>query len=158
LSKVVKTFLQTGHFFSIQITLSIDRCSDGKTFLHKVRFSHYEIQLKKPKYAFLHVSALELLMSKGEPETTSNPEVEMKLSHELYLRAVNNPLRRKILEALTRGAATIEDLEAKTNLDEATLKWHLNVLESGLCIEKENKQGNLTYKLTKFGKVVDYLK
>jgi len=97
-------------------------------------------------------------MSKGEPETTSNPEVEMKLSHELYLRAVNNPLRRKILEALTRGAATIEDLEAKTNLDEATLKWHLNVLESGLCIEKENIQGNLTYKLTKFGKVVDYLR
>jgi predicted transcriptional regulator len=97
-------------------------------------------------------------MSEKEPATTSNPEVEMRLSHELYLRAVNSPLRRNILAALTEGNATIEELGAKTNLDETTLKWHLNVLESGLCVEKESEQGSMIYSLTKFGKVVDYLK
>jgi DNA-binding transcriptional ArsR family regulator len=97
-----------------------------------------------------------LLMSEEEPGTSTNPEIEMKLSHELYLRAVNNPLRRKILDALTEGNATVEELEAKTNLDEITLRWHLNVLESGLCVE--NKQDKVIYKLTQFGKVVKYLK
>jgi DNA-binding transcriptional ArsR family regulator len=97
-------------------------------------------------------------LSEKEPDTSTNPEVEMKLSHELYLRAVNNPLRRKILEFLTEGNATMKELEAKTNLDEITLKWHLDVLEGGLCVEKENKQGNIIYKLTKFGRVVDYMK
>ena len=97
-------------------------------------------------------------MSEKEPATTTNPEAEMRLSHELYLRAVNSPLRRTILDALTEGNATIEELEAKTNLDETKLKWHLGFLENGLCVEKEVKQGNLIYKLTKFGKVVDYLK
>jgi len=33
LSKVVKAFLQTGHFLSIQITLGIDYCHDDKAFL-----------------------------------------------------------------------------------------------------------------------------
>ncbi len=97
-------------------------------------------------------------MSEEEPGTSTNSEIEMRLSHELYLRAVNNPLRRRILDALTEGNYTVEELEAKTNLDEITLRWHLNVLESGLCVEKENKQDKVIYKLTQFGKVVKYLK
>jgi hypothetical protein len=114
--------------------------------------------IEKTKILPLYVVDSGLLMSEREPDTSTNPEVEMRLSHELYLRAVNSPLRRKILEVLTEGIATIEELGAKTNLDETTLKWHLNVLESGLCIEKENKQGIFVYKLTQFGKVVDYMK
>jgi len=70
---------------------------------------------------------------------------------------VNSPLRRKILGALNEGNVTIEELEAKTDMDEITLKWHLCVLESGFCIEKENKQGTLIYKLTQEGKVVNYI-
>jgi len=90
--------------------------------------------------------------------TTTDSEVETKQFHERYLRAVNSPLRRKILGALNEGNATIEELEAKTGLDGTTLKWHLNVLESGFCIEKDNKQGILIYKLTQEGKVVNYIK
>jgi hypothetical protein len=67
-------------------------------------------------------------------------------------------LRRKILDSLTEGNVTMKGLETKTCLDEINLKWHLSVLESGLCIEKENIQGTLTYKLTQAGKVADYLK
>jgi len=70
---------------------------------------------------------------------------------------VNSPLRRKILSALNEGKATIEELKSKTGLDETTLKWHLDVLESGFCIEKEKRQGTLIYKLTQEGKVVNYI-
>jgi len=81
----------------------------------------------------------------------------MKKIHELYLRAVNNPLRRKILGVLKEGNATIPELEAKTRFDETTLKWHLSMLESGLCVEKENKERDLFYKLTQYGKVVNFM-
>ena len=95
-------------------------------------------------------------MSEEIPEEKSNSEVKMKQVHELYLRAINNPLRRKILNVLKENNFTIEELAVNTCLDECTLKWHLNVLESGLCVEKEDNKGNILYKLTQFGKVIDY--
>jgi len=87
----------------------------------------------------------------------TNPEVEMKRSHELYLRAVNSPLRRKILRVLNECNCTAEELAAKTGLGETALKWHLSMLESGLCVEKENRQGRSVYKLTQYGKVINYM-
>ena len=96
-------------------------------------------------------------MAEEISEETSNSEVKMKQVHELYLRAINNPLRRKILSALKENNSTIEELAVNTGLDESTVRWHLNVLESGLCVEKEDKQGNTLYKLTQFGKVIDYM-
>jgi len=73
------------------------------------------------------------------------------------LRAINNPSRREILKAIKEGHSTIEDLQSRTGLDNGTLKWHLNVLEHDFCVEKEIKQGKLVYKLTKEGRVIDYL-
>ena len=96
-------------------------------------------------------------MSKKKSRTTTDSEVETRQFHERYLRAVNNPLRRKILSALKKGKATIQELVAKTGLDETTLKWHLSVLESGFCIEMEKREGTLICKLTQEGKVVDYI-
>jgi len=82
---------------------------------------------------------------------------ETREYHIRYLRAINNPLRREILKTLKNGPATVEDLLSSIKLDEETLKWHLNVLENGFCIEKDVKQGKLAYKLTKEGRVIDYL-
>ena len=96
-------------------------------------------------------------MSKKDSRTTSKSIEENRLYHTRYLRAINSPLRRKILRTLTKGNATIEDLQSGTRLDYDTLKWHLNVLEHGFCVEKEIKQGNLIYKLTQEGRVVNYL-
>ena len=81
----------------------------------------------------------------------------MKQVHELYLRAINNPLRRKILNVLKENNFTIEELAVNTCLDEFTLRWHLSVLERGLSVEKEDNKGNILYKLTQFGKVIDYM-
>ena len=74
-----------------------------------------------------------------------------------YLRAINNPLRRKILRKLDSKQSTIDVLQSKMGLDRTTLKWHLDVLEHGFCVEKEVKQGRLVYTLTQEGKVIDFL-
>jgi len=97
-------------------------------------------------------------MSKDKSKTTTNSEVETRLFHERYLRAMNNPLRRQILLFLNKGSSTINDLAAKTGLDDLTLRWHLSVLEHGFCIEKQDNQGILVYTLTQEGKVVNYIK
>ncbi len=96
-------------------------------------------------------------MSEKKSKTTTNSEVETRLFHERYLRAVNNPIRRKILCILNKGKCTLGELVSKTELDEITLKWHLSVLENGFCIEQQNKQGKLLYKVTQEGKVVNYI-
>jgi DNA-binding transcriptional ArsR family regulator len=96
-------------------------------------------------------------LSEEISDETSNSEVKMKQVHELYLRAINSPLRRKILSVLKENNSTIEELAVKTCLDESTVRWHLNVLESGLCVEKEDNDGKTLYKLTQFGKVIEYM-
>jgi DNA-binding transcriptional ArsR family regulator len=96
-------------------------------------------------------------LSEEISDETSNSEVKMKQDHELYLRAINNPLRRKILSVLKENNSTIAELAVNTCLDESTVRWHLNVLESGLCVEKENKLRKTLYKLTQYGKVIDYM-
>jgi DNA-binding transcriptional ArsR family regulator len=82
---------------------------------------------------------------------------ETKEYHVRYLNAINNPLRRKILRALSVGSATIEKFQSETGLASEVLEWHLNILEYGFCVEKEIKDGKIFYRLTKEGRVVDYL-
>jgi predicted transcriptional regulator len=82
---------------------------------------------------------------------------ETKEYHARYLRAINNPTRRKILGSLKSGCKTIMELKADTGLDPPILKWHLDILEAGCCVEKDMKNGDITYKLTQEGEVVNYL-
>jgi DNA-binding transcriptional ArsR family regulator len=96
-------------------------------------------------------------MSRKTSKTTTNSIEETRQYHRKYLIAINSPLRRKILNALKKGATNINQLQEATKLDKATLEWHLSILEYGFCIEKECRLGNLTYKITQEGKVVDYL-
>jgi predicted transcriptional regulator len=82
---------------------------------------------------------------------------EEKEYHTRYLRAINNPMRRKILRRLKSGCKTIMNLKSDMGLDTTILKWHLDILEHGFCVEKDIKNGDITYKLTQEGEVVNYL-
>lgn len=97
-------------------------------------------------------------MSDKKSRITTNSEIETRLYHQRYLRAINSPLRRKILRVLNNGKATFEELENKTGLDKIMLEWHLSVLENGFCVEKEKQKGKLIFKLTQEGKVVNFMK
>ena len=96
-------------------------------------------------------------MSSKDTLTIGDSLEETKEYHRRYQRAVNNPVRRKILSILMDGEMSIEDLKSRMVMDEKTLKWHLDLLEHGFCVEKEVKADSIIYKITKDGKVIDYL-
>jgi DNA-binding transcriptional ArsR family regulator len=82
---------------------------------------------------------------------------ETREYHLRYLRAVNNPVRRSILRALRGGEMSFEKLLSTTGLEEKILRWHLEILEAGFCVEKRERDGTLYYNLTKEGKVIEYI-
>ena len=96
-------------------------------------------------------------MSGKKSKTTSDSIELTRLYHERYLRAMNSPLRRKILRVLKEGPANVEELSSKTGIENEALKWHLNILEHGFCVQRETNSGKLLYKLTQEGRVVDYM-
>lgn len=77
--------------------------------------------------------------------------------HREYSEAINNPLRRGILRVLEDGEATVDVLRSRTGLDGKVLNWHLSILEHALCVEKEERGGEVLYKITREGKIVDRL-
>ena len=82
---------------------------------------------------------------------------ETKERHRRYLRAVNNPLRRRILRALKEGYGTMESLVARLGVDTKTVDWHMRILEDGYCVERAEEDGGTRYVLTQEGLVVDYV-
>jgi DNA-binding transcriptional ArsR family regulator len=96
-------------------------------------------------------------MSDKKSRTVGDSMEDTKERHQRYLRAMNSPIRRKILRELKVGPATLEELKTRTDLDEKTLSWHLDILEWGYCVEKQMKDDHVYYTLTKEGLVVDYV-
>ena len=96
-------------------------------------------------------------MSGKDSRTIGRSMQETREYHARYLMAVNSPVRRRILRALKEGHTTIEALHSETGLAAEVLEWHLSILEYGLCVEKDVKDGKVVYKLTKEGMIVDYL-
>lgn len=83
--------------------------------------------------------------------------------HDVYLKAVNHPVRREILKIINRrGKATEEFLFKYLKKSEAIkdlniLKYNLDYLIKAFCIEKIEKEGKKYYQITKNGKIIDYL-
>jgi len=96
-------------------------------------------------------------MLSSDSKTIGKSIEETRRYHLLYLRAVSNPLRRRMLRAIRDGCGTIEDLRSATGLNTDAVKWHLSVLEHGFCVEKNVEDGKIFYKLTQEGRVIDYL-
>jgi DNA-binding transcriptional ArsR family regulator len=82
---------------------------------------------------------------------------EEKEYHRRYLRAINHPLRKRILEILKEQRTTAKMLASLLGLNLSTLTWHLELLEYGHCIAQEQKRGDVVFVLTKEGEVINYL-
>ena len=96
-------------------------------------------------------------MSGGESKTMGGSMEETRERHRLYLRAVNHPLRRRMLRALKEGCETIDCLEERLGVDANTLDWHMSMLEHGFCVERVEEDGVARFVLTQEGLVVDYV-
>lgn len=85
--------------------------------------------------------------------------------HSLYLRAVNNPIRREILtivnnlERVSRIDLLKILIERKILEDEHMFDYNMDFLIKAFCINsiKDEKNNELFYEITQSGKVVDYL-
>jgi DNA-binding transcriptional ArsR family regulator len=98
------------------------------------------------------------VLSDKDSRTIGGSLEETRQFHVRYLRAVNSPIRRKILLILKEEEATLPMLQTKTGMSAEDLDWHLRILEYGFCVEHEAKNGETFYRLTKEGSVVDFLK
>ncbi len=86
-------------------------------------------------------------------KTVGDTLEETRDRHRRYLRAINNPARRRILRSMKDGTDTIPSISADTGVNEKTVGWHIRVLMDGYCVEEDGAR----YTLTQEGLVVDYL-
>jgi len=86
-----------------------------------------------------------------------------KYFHSLYLKAVNHPLRREILNIVNKAKLISKDeliaklLASKTIEDENIFHYNMDYLIKAFCIEKIDIEGKIFYEITQGGQVVDYL-
>ena len=84
--------------------------------------------------------------------------------HDLYLKAVNHPVRREILTIINKeGRISKKELlktllESKIISDEFMFNYNIDFLIKAFCINLFEKDDELFYEITQSGKVVDFLK
>ncbi|MET1124206.1 MAG: helix-turn-helix domain-containing protein [Archaeoglobaceae archaeon] len=73
--------------------------------------------------------------------------------HERYHRAVNHPIRRRILKLVSGGIKNLDEIAEKLKISREQLEYHVKVLEWGFCVERRGD----VLELTKEGEVVEHL-
>ena len=98
------------------------------------------------------------------PPSPRDDATRTRLEHDAYLKAVNNPTRRRLLELVSNAPGTPDAVASQLVQEgllqnEGALKYHLDVLVKAKCIVLEHdKKGNvITIKITQGGQVVDYM-
>ena len=82
--------------------------------------------------------------AKKEGKLKRNPTED----HRAGLKAMQNPVRRHMLEAMGEGKMTFDEVKAKFDLNNVQAKLNLDMLEDTLYIEKEDEN---TYVVTPRG-------
>lgn len=84
--------------------------------------------------------------------------------HNLYLKAVNHPIRREILKIINKSnnisrSKLFEILSENEVLNDlSVLDYNMAFLIKALCIEKEERNEEMVFRITQSGKVIDFLK
>ena len=87
-----------------------------------------------------------------------------KYLHDLYLKAVNHPVRKEILIIINQeNKISHEELfkflkENKIINDESSFNFNIDYLIKALCVNKVKENDKIYYSITQSGRVVDYLK
>lgn len=86
-----------------------------------------------------------------------------KYLHDLYLKAVNHPVRRKILTIVNNAKKISKEelfsilLDENIINDEFSLNYNIDYLIKAFCIEKIEEKSKIYYEITQSGRVIDYL-
>jgi len=87
-----------------------------------------------------------------------------KYLHDLYLKAVNHPIRRRILEIINKAKKISKQnllqtlLNEKMIKDEFSLEYNMDYLIKAFCVNKINEENEIYYEITQSGKVIEYFK
>ncbi len=87
-----------------------------------------------------------------------------KYLHDLYLKAVNHPVRREILEIvnktkkISRKELLKQLIDSNFIKEEDQLVYNIDYLIKAFCINsiKDDVSGEIFYKITQSGKVIEY--
>lgn len=63
------------------------------------------------------------------------------------LKAISDPIRRQILEMLKKGSMSAGDIADKIDLTNATVSYHLSLLQKAELIEKRKEKNFIYYEL-----------
>jgi len=88
-----------------------------------------------------------------------------KYLHDLYLKAVNHPVRRQILEIVNEKKKIAKNellkilIERNAIKEENQLVYNIDYLIKAFCINsvEDDKSGEVFYEITQSGKVIEYL-
>ncbi len=86
-----------------------------------------------------------------------------KYLHSLYLKAVNHPIRREILNIVNKAKKISKkkllDALIDKNLinDESSLNYNMDYLVKAFCVKVIEEDDKIYYEITQSGQVVDYL-
>jgi len=84
--------------------------------------------------------------------------------HSLYLKAVNHPIRREILNIINKIQKIaknnlLKELLAKNIVsDESSFNYNIDYLIKAFCVKKIEDGDEIYFEITQSGRVVDYLK
>ena len=85
--------------------------------------------------------------------------------HDLYLKAVNNPIRREILKIvndlkrISKKHLVNKLISDKVIEDESMFNYNMDFLIKAFCIDsiKDEKTNEIFYEITQSGRVIEYL-
>jgi hypothetical protein len=86
-----------------------------------------------------------------------------KYLHDLYLKAVNHPVRREILKIVNQEKQILKELLFKKLLvnelinDEFAFNYNMDYLIKAFCINEVIENEKIFYEITQSGKVIEYL-
>ncbi len=84
--------------------------------------------------------------------------------HDLYLKAVNHPIRREVLKIINKSNNISRNKlfeilsENEIIKDISVLDYNIAFLLKAFCIEKKERNEEIFYCITKSGKVIEFLK
>ena len=99
---------------------------------------------------------------KSPDDFNKSPE-GVRYLHDLYLKAVNHPIRREILTVINKEGQISKKELLKTLLgskiisDESMFNYNIDFLIKAFCINLLEEEDEIFYEISQFGKVVDYL-
>lgn len=111
------------------------------------------------RYLQKYFTAVEFLGQIGQPEHWMVSEMVQSAAADEVFHALSNPTRRKVLERLSVGPATVSELAAPFDMQLPSFVQHLSVLEQSRLVKSKKRGRVRTYEIApeRFKVVEDWL-